>query len=476
MEPWRRTLSQLRELFNNLAPAQRLTLVLVPLLILAGLGLVMQGTGGPTEEALLSGKVFSSDELEKAKAALRNGNFTQYRVDGQRILVAQAEAARYNAALVTGQGVPASFGDDMERAIADNNPLLGVSDAQHRERIDLGKSRELIKIIKAVPFVEDASLVPHRPRQRIFHGEAKMTALLAVKLRIGRELPGDLAMSLRQIVAGGFGMAPADVTVVDMTTGKAPRLLENDDRRGQAYVERLREFTALYQQKIAEALSYIPNVLVSVNVEVAQSTAEGGTGAPVAGSALAGYTPSSVQVAIAVPKDYYREIALRQGVDATNRAALRKKVTQLKIETERAVREKIVRLVPATTGGMANDAINVSSYDRLEAADTHIAVPVSNQVREVVMQWGGPAGLAVFAVWALWIANRNKKRRPESDSPAADELATERTQPMPAASAAIEQPPGRGATARRAQLQILVRENPKLAAAALRGWLAPQRP
>ena len=38
MESWRRTLSQFRDLFNNMAPSQRMTLVVVPVFVLSGLG------------------------------------------------------------------------------------------------------------------------------------------------------------------------------------------------------------------------------------------------------------------------------------------------------------------------------------------------------------------------------------------------------------------------------------------------------
>jgi flagellar biosynthesis/type III secretory pathway M-ring protein FliF/YscJ len=473
MESWRRTLSQLRDLLNNLAPGQRMTLTVVPLLVLAGLGLVMQGGTAPAEEALLSGKVFSADELKKAEAALRSGNFTQYRVAEQRILVAKTDAARYNAALVIGQGVPGSFGDDLEKAIADNNPLLGGGDAQHRDRIDLGKSRELVKIIKAIPLVDDASLVTDRPRRKIFHGEAKMSAVLAVKLRGGRELPGDLAQSLRQTVAGGFGMAPADVTVVDMETGKAPRQPPNNEGDGQAYVETLREFTAIFQHKIAEALAYIPNVLVSVNVELTQSSAAGGAGEAVVRNPAAGWAPGSVQVTVSVPKDYYRHVALLQGIDEADRAAFRKRLSQIKSETQRDLREKIARLVPASTGGTASDSINVSSYDRVEAADAPTAVPVTNRIGEVAMQWGG---LALFAIWAMWMLNRNRRRMPDNPGLMAEMQASENTRTTHVASPAEQPLPADGIRANRTRLLTLVRENPKLAAAVLSGWLEPQRP
>src|SRR5437879_10141437 len=100
MESWRRTLSQFRELFNNMAPSQRMTLVIVPLLVLAGLGLVMYMAAGPAEEPLLMGKVFSAEELKNAEAALQKTGLSQFRVEGQRVFVPRTEAARYNGALI----------------------------------------------------------------------------------------------------------------------------------------------------------------------------------------------------------------------------------------------------------------------------------------------------------------------------------------------------------------------------------------
>jgi len=540
MESWWRTLSQFRDLFNNMAPSQRLTLVVVPLLVVAGLGLVMYVGVGPAEEALLSGKAFSAEELKNAEAALRRGNLTQYRVEGQRIFVPKAEAARYSAALVTGQGIPDNFGDDIANAIAADNPFMGGSEPQRRDRVDLGKARELVKIIKAIPFVEDARLVTQRPRQRGFHGESKMTATLGVRLRGGHELLGDLVQSLRQTVAGGFGMAPADVTVVDMKTGKAPRMPEKDDPYNNGFVETIRDFTALHQQTIAEALSYIPNVLVSVNVDLdttvqtreqerkydakqfpyknleeteTETSTESGAGSEpgmganqprnlrqqatsknsrsveknktatdsvpvgtrVIDRQVAGFTPKSVQVAVAIPRDYYREVALRQGVDEADKAALQAKVAQLKTETEREVREKIARLIPPPASGTTADAINVSSYDRLETVEAPVAAAVTTQVGEAVTQWGGPAGLALFALWALWMLNRSMKRMPEGASPVSGKQAPGKAAAALAAAVEDDEEQLPKEPTKRDKLQTLVKDNPEMAAAVLSRWLAPPK-
>ncbi len=186
MESWRKTLSQFRDLFNNMAPSQRMTLVVIPLFVLMALGLVMYSGVGPAEEALLAGKAFSAEELKTAEAALVKGNFTQFRVVNQRIMVPKTEVTRYNAALAVGNAVSA-FGDDLEKAIDSGNAFTGTGERQRRDKVDLGMVKELVKIIREISFVQDARLIPQRPRQRGFHGESKMTATLGVRLRSRRE-------------------------------------------------------------------------------------------------------------------------------------------------------------------------------------------------------------------------------------------------------------------------------------------------
>jgi flagellar M-ring protein FliF len=538
MESWRRTVTQFRDLFNNMAPSQRMTLVMVPVLVLAGLGLVMYLGAGSAEEALLSGKAFSADELKTAEAALRKGGFLHYRVEGQRILAPRAEVTRYNAALAMGAAVP-DFGDELEKALTANT-LLMSSEPQRRDLVDLAKAKELVKIIREIPFVEDARLVTQRPRQRGFSGETKMTATLGVRLRGGRELTSDLAMSLRQTVAGGFGMAPADVTVLDMKTLKAPRMPDRDDPTNNGYVEALRNFTALHQETIAEALKYIPNVLVSVNVdldtmvqsreqerkyeakqlpyksieetenETSNETGPGSepgmtpnqprnlrqqasnrnartleknrtatdsvpSGVRVTERTMAGYTPKVVQVAVAIPKDYYRDVLLKQGVDEADKNAFQAKIAQLKAETEKEVREKVARLIPAPAGGSAADNVTVSSYDRLETAEAPAAAPVTARVSDAVTQWGGPVGLALFALWALWMLNRSMKRGPEAQATAAGKPAAGKVGATAGVPPEEEEELLPKEPTKRDKLQTLVKDNPEMAASVISRWLAPPK-
>ena len=44
---------------------------------------------------------------------------------------------------------------------------------------------------------------------------------------------------------------------------------------------------------------------------------------------------------------------------------------------------------------------------------------MTTRVGEAASQWGGPVGLALFALWALWMLNRSMKRAPDGGTSAA---------------------------------------------------------
>jgi flagellar M-ring protein FliF len=540
MESWRRTLSQFRDLFNNMAPSQRMTLVVLPFLVLAGLGAVMYLGTGPAEEALMMGKVFSAEELKTAEAALRKGGLGQFKVEGQRILVPKTEVARYNAALITGEGVPDRFGEEFDK-VMNRNPFMRSGEGERRDEMDIAKAREIVNMIKAIPDIEDARLVANRSHKRGFGADSRITAALSVKPRRGNELPSELVQSLRQVVAGAFGMAPADVTVVNTKTGIAPRLPEKNDPFNNGYVEAKRTLTSYYQKNIAEALKDIPNAIVAVEVDIEnvamsteqerkydpkqfpykttedtqkEDTSDTGPGsepgvtanAPrnsrtqvatkkisnrektlvstdsvpvgtrVTVSEKVGLTPKSVQASVAIPKDYYRDVLLKQGLDQADKATFQAKLQQLQAEKEKEVTQRVTRLIPApTSGGATADVVTVSSYDSLESIEPPAPVTMTTRVNDVLTQWGGPAGLALFALWALVMLNRSMKRAPESAPDTTRPSAGKAAASAAAAAAQEEEEQLAREPTRRDRLQVLVKDNPEMAATVISRWLAPPK-
>jgi flagellar M-ring protein FliF len=190
---------------------------------------------------------------------------------------------------------------------------------------------------------------------------------------------------------------------------------------------------------------------------------------------IAGFTPKSVQVAVSIPKDYYRDVALKDGVDAADKNALQAKIAQLKTDTEKEVREKIARLIPPPASGTAADVINVSSYTPLETVEPPTGVPLSVQATETLSQWGGPAGLVLFALWALWMLNRSLKRGPELPASAAGGKQLVGRAPLSPTGAAEDEEEESKVPTKRDKLQTLVKDNPEMAASVISRWLSPPK-
>jgi flagellar M-ring protein FliF len=188
-----------------------------------------------------------------------------------------------------------------------------------------------------------------------------------------------------------------------------------------------------------------------------------------------GFTAKSVQVAVAIPKDFYRDVLLAQGVDEADKTAFQAKLAQMKTEEEKLVREKIAKLIPVPAVGTAAEAINVSSYDRLETAEAALPVTMTTRVGEAVTQWGGPAGLTLFALWALWMLNRSTKRIPEGPAPAPGKQPTGKAAAALAAALDDEEDQLPKEPTKRDKLQTLVKDNPEMAAAVLSRWLSPPK-
>jgi len=536
METWRRTLSQFRDLFNTMAPSQRMTLVVVPLLVLAGLGLVMYFGVGPAQEALLMGNAFSVEELKNAEAALKKAGLTQYKVEGQKIFAPRADAARYNAALIAGDAAD-SFGREYSKAL-DRNPLTGTSES-NRQAWDYARSMELTNMIKRIPYVQDARIMWEKSKPAGFGRNPKTTAVLGVMPRAAHELSSEQAQTLRQTVAACFSMAPTDVIVLDMKAGRAARLPGKEDEYNSGYIDAIRNYTAHYELNIARALQDIPNVQVAVNVQidsVASSTEkerkydtksfpyktledeqkeETNESAPQnepgvtanqprnsrapavvkqsrsnekkvtktdsvptstkeTVSEKVGYPPKSVQATVQIPKDYYRDVLVKQGVEESDKAAFQVKMQIVQTEKEKEVKERVARLIIVPAGEIAADAVTVSSFEPVDKIEPPAAVSLAAQVSEAVTQWGGPAGLAVFALWALIMLNRSMQRTSRAQAATASKTAAGKGAAASAAPVEENDEASREPS-KRDRLQTLVKDNPEMAATVLSRWLTPPK-
>lgn len=482
MDAWQRTFDQLRTVFRGLSVAQRASLLAVSLVMLAGIGWLAFTATQAQDEFLLGGKNFSPEELSRTQAALKTAGLPQARVVGQKISVPAAEADRYTAAALAQQTLPAQFAADFDRMQAKVNVF--TSTEQRRELLEEARKTRLAQILRAIPEIEDAVVEWDRPKAtNLFRPAPQLAAHVSVKPRGGRELSLELVQSLKQFVAGALaGAQTDDVTVVDMNTSRV-----YGRRSAQAVLSErsdglTKQHTEEYSTQIRQALRYIPEVLVSVNVELlpespASNSRESFVGAdfvpvtrrrdrprsrevarsnhpattridPVSTTRLlrdvdlepsserdfpeasevdelletetTGYR-KSVQVAVSIPEGYYSAIARSRGFtpgeslvkDSAYRAAL----ANIKAETQRDVRDKLIRLLPR---GSDPSALSVTTYTPLvtgaevpEAAPTATSeLPLDAWLAYGQEHWKIGTGATICGLCFLWLVFRSRPRAP----------------------------------------------------------------
>ena len=123
----------------------------------------------------------------------------------------------------------------------------------------------------------------------------------------------------------------------------------------------------------------------------------------------------------------------------------------------------IATLIPADS---ADTAVTVNSFDAIDPQIKVIATPFLETVGGVFRQWGGAVGLALFAMWALWMLNKSMTKLAVDESQqtagvilhALDEEETEEV-------VEASEPTKRDA------LQSVVQDNPEMTAAVLGKWI-----
>ena len=485
MDAWQRTFDQLRTVFRGLSVAQRVSLLVVSLGLLAGIGWVACGPTLARDEFLLGGKNFSPEELSRTQSVLKTAGLNQARVVGQKISVPAAESDRYTAAALAQQTLPAQFAAEFDRMQSKVNVF--TSTEQRRELLEEARKTRLAQILRAIPEIEDAVVEWDRPKATsLFRPAPQLAAHVSVKPRGGRELSLELVQSLKQFIAGALaGAQTDDVTVVDMNTSRVFGRRTAQAAASERSEGLAKQHAAEYSTRIMQALRYIPEVLVSVNVELLPETAEsdprkksfvGGALVPVGrhrarpaslarsnhplttridpvsatrsvrdveferpttvtfrqtaglfpGDEAEGVSETepadfrkSVQVAVSIPEDYYAAIARSRGLNAggsvVQDSAYRAALANIKAETQRAVRETLIRLLPR---GSDPESLSVTTYTPLSSETTAIEVtPVSTTglPYEAALKlwrthWKIGTGAMICGLCCVWVAFRSRAK------------------------------------------------------------------
>ncbi|HEX4130146.1 MAG TPA: FliG C-terminal domain-containing protein [Pirellulales bacterium] len=325
--------------YRQAPPAARAVAGALIVVALVVLGIRYAGEHHASTNYLFGGQDLSIAEISAMEAAFGKANLNDYVVEGRRLSVPRAQQAAYMAALADHAALPANFGDYMTRAMLQANPF--TSRAQQEEMIKNAKQRELAMIVCAMRGIDKAAVHYDTNRTGGLRSTVVATASVSVKPQGTQTLDEKQVHAIRHLVASAIaGLAPSAVTVIDLngcaySAGDEGPVPGADD----PYLARVREYQAMYETMIHSALSYVPGVTVTVNVELDAQPA----GSESANAAAT--QPRRVAASVGVPSTYFETICRRQSSGGPPDRNLLVRVEQE--ETEK-IRAHVARLLPET--------------------------------------------------------------------------------------------------------------------------------
>ncbi|HEY5316235.1 MAG TPA: hypothetical protein VIK18_27145 [Pirellulales bacterium] len=269
MDFFNQAMAQVADLFRSMTPAARITSGLLLVVVVISLAYLFNHQFSSGDGYLLGGQSFTSAELSAMEAAFGKAGLNDYSVDGNRLKVPLARKSAYLAALADSGALPANFGDFLTTAIAKVGPF--TSRSQQEEMIEQAKERELAGIILSMQGIEKASVQYDQDKKSGFAQTAAAKASVGVKRHGTLPLEEKQVPMIRHLVAGAFaGLSPEHVTVIDLNGRTYSGT--NGDGLGSAsedpFVAHTKEFQAMYEAQIYNALTYVPGVTVTANVEL----------------------------------------------------------------------------------------------------------------------------------------------------------------------------------------------------------------
>ncbi|MCH9652937.1 MAG: hypothetical protein K0U86_20205 [Planctomycetes bacterium] len=534
MDTLKKIYQQFLALYHSMSGSQRAILLAVPVLMMLAFGVLFFRDSNSSYVSLSLGKDFTTQEVIHAEEVLLRAGLTDFSRRGQRILVPQSEVPRYNAALIEGGGLPTDWASEWQEQFEKSSMFVSKDQLQVMRDIALGN--QLRRMIRAIPAIEDASVMWARSKKRLRWNNTtpEVTATVMVTPLPGKELTHTLITSLRAAVATMVPDLTAEsVTVFDQSTGTSYRADDKDDAFDSKFISWVNKHTKNYQDKILDSISYVPDVIVNVNVDVEnlkryverkqeistegsvtlqskeQSTerdiiqkpvrAEPGarsnqpnsltvargnektekvtetnnesTTAPSftwTEKEFVAAMPSTVQVSVSIPEDYYSAVAVKRGVKKGEAeaeiAAFKQETDAIKTEIEANIKKQVQKLIPSQS---AADAVSVISHVRVDADVPELELPLTESFGEFVSQWGSTIGLGLFAIWALWMLNKSMPQIEEIDTESIS-LPTPMAQVAESKEDAPQTP---SELTQRDEVQLQVRDNPEVAAQVLSKWI-----
>ncbi len=267
MDYLRRTIAQVSQQLDVLNRSQRIAIGLCAVLVAGSLFWLVQYSVEPEMVPLMS-ENFQWTELEDAVAALKNENIPIKQV-GSQIYIKPEDRSRAMMALAQADALPEDISVGFAELMADNDPFRPSDENIWRRQRALDV--ELARMIASSSAVTSARVITQAKSRRRVGAMSNITptASVYVKMAHGQTLDRTMVDGFARLVASSIpGLSPHKVTVMDAATNMAASPPDPEDAMGAGLLEEKKQNERHLAHKLATALQSIPNVLISVSVEL----------------------------------------------------------------------------------------------------------------------------------------------------------------------------------------------------------------
>ena len=470
MDILNKSYAQLVELFSSMSGGTRLiTGLLMVFVIITLTYTVTHEVSGP-DAYLFGANPLTDREITAASVAFSKMGLNDWDTTGNRIQVPRGQRYTYLAALADNDSLP-NFPFSALSKLSKNSSIWS-SENQRQDNLKIANEIELSLMIRKMSGIDNAVVKYKETREGTFSKrDRKVTGVVSVWPTPGIKLTDKRVASIRNTVAAAVASKPELVKVVDMISGETCSDNLSDSGIGSNEYQRSRRFWEnFFSDKVRAALSYIPDASVVVNVNFDKKLGETRTakvvdsessfaaviptsgqstfspnspGDPnvrsrlptrgnssaelshkthiqnisattktpspdIAKTTEADLVPTTVTVAIGIPKSYYRNLwqkenPFQEGHESTLRT------TEQMATFEESINHDIRRLVANSVPTIQStpnpgDAITVVSFENTLAPPVTDAPPVTARVANWLNQnWStlGMMGIGVFSLLIL---------------------------------------------------------------------------
>jgi flagellar M-ring protein FliF len=262
-------IAQISAVFRTLSAGAKITVGLLMILIVVSMAYLFNRQVASPDTYLFGGQAVDAADLPAMQAAFGSANLKNFVMEGNQIKVPAGEQASYMAALGEAGALPSAFGSHFQKAIDSSSPW--TSRGTQELKTKQGYQQDLAHIIKNMKFISNAAVNYDIREEKGLNPKKIITASVSVMPKGGQPLDERKVAAIRNVISNALGMPAESVAVTDLTNGiPFPAGKPGDAGFGNQSPEFQTRVAAesSYNQKIADALAFIPGVRVQTNVQL----------------------------------------------------------------------------------------------------------------------------------------------------------------------------------------------------------------